>query len=253
MSQTPNTLIIGKVLHHLENCLSTNSHAKELLAKSKPLEGTVIITDNQTDGRGQFGNSWQSEAGQNIALSAILYPKLSVNQQFYLSKAASLACVNALKSITNLDFEIKWPNDIFYGNQKVGGLLIENQLMGNQISNCVVGIGINLNQEAFDNLPHAASIIHLVCYVLNRKKFTEILLEHLDSSYLMIHQGNLTALDEAYFAHLKSYKEEFKYKENGVLKTALLKGVNPQGQLEVVEDGKDKLFNFKEIEWLLEG
>ena len=251
MSQLPNTLIIGKVLDHQEKCLSTNSYAKKLIAKSKPLEGTVVITDNQTEGRGQFGNSWQSEADQNIALSVIVYPKLSAVQQFYLSKVASLACVKALKNITNLDFEIKWPNDIYYGNLKVGGLLIENQLAGSQISNSVIGIGINLNQEAFDNLPQAASITQLVRYVLNRKKCTAILLEHLDAAYLMLHQGRLSDIDTEYHECLKAYQTDFKFKENRVAKTGFLKGVNTQGQLEVIEDGKERVFNFKEIEWVL--
>jgi len=251
LSQLPNTLIIGKVLDHQEKCVSTNSYAKTLIAKSKPLEGTVVITDNQTEGRGQFGNSWVSEAGQNIALSVIVYPKLSADRQFYLSKVASLACVKALKSITNLDFEIKWPNDIYYGNLKVGGLLIENQLAGDQISNSVIGIGINLNQEAFDNLPQATSITQLVRYVLNRKKCTAILLEHLDAAYLMLHQNRLIDIDMAYFEHLKSFKEAFAFIENGEQKKGFLQGVNMQGQLEVVVDGETRCFNFKEIEWVL--
>lgn len=251
MSQIPNTLIIGKVLYPLSECESTNLYAKQLVAKNKPLEGTVVLTDNQTAGRGQFGNSWQSEPGQNIALSVILYPKLAVEKQFYVSKVASIACVKALKSITNLDFEIKWPNDIYYKEQKVGGILIENQISGANISNSILGIGINLNQERFENLPHASSIYLLVKYLLSRKKVSEILLQHLDAYYLKLHQNNFSAINEEYFKHLKAFQSNFSFKENGLQKLGFLENVNEEGQLEVLCEGKKCIYNFKEIEWLL--
>lgn len=251
MSPLTNTLIIGKVLHELNSCDSTNNFAKDLIAKSKPLEGSVVITDKQTAGRGQFGNSWEGEEAQNIALSIILYPNLEVGEQFYLSKIISIACVEALKSISNLDFKIKWPNDIYYHKQKIGGILIENQISGAKITNAVVGIGINLNQENFEGLQNASSLFNLVRYVLNRKKCTEILLEHIDAHYLKLRSKDFLGIDKNYHAKLLSYKEEFQFLENCVLKKAILKEVNAAGQLKVEELGKERLFNFKEIEWVL--
>ena len=251
MSHIPNTLIIGKVLYHLEDCESTNLYAKQLITKSKPPEGTVVSTDNQTAGRGQIGNSWQSEPNQNIALSVILYPSLAVNQQFYVSKAASIACVKALKSITNLDFEIKWPNDIYYKDQKVGGILIENQISGSKLSNSVVGIGINLNQESFADLPQATSIYLLVHYLLSRTKVTEIILQHLDATYIQLRQNNFDAINAAYFSHLKAYQTNFKFRDKGEIKIGKLETVNESGQLVVLSNGEKVNYNFKEIEWLL--
>jgi BirA family biotin operon repressor/biotin-[acetyl-CoA-carboxylase] ligase len=251
LSPIANTLIIGKVLYHLENCESTNIYAKQLLAKNKPPDGTVVSTDNQTAGRGQFGNKWHSEPNQNMALSVILFPNLSVNEQFYVSKVASIACIKALKSITNLDFEIKWPNDIYFKNQKVGGVLIENQIAGNKISNSVVGIGINLNQEEFEGLPNATSIYLLVKYLLNRKKCTEILLQHLDAAYVQLRQNNFTAINTSYFNHLKAYQTKFHYRVNGAFKEGVLENVNEQGQLVVRNNGNTFYYNFKEIEWVL--
>ncbi len=250
MSQITNTLIIGKVLYELNECESTNLYAKELIAKSKPPNGTVVLTDNQTAGRGQFGNFWQSEPHQNIALSIILFPKLKIKEQFFLSKTISLACVKALKSITNLDFEIKWPNDIYYKNQKVGGILIENQVIGNDISNSVVGVGINLNQESFENLPQATSIYRIVKYLLSRKKVTEILLQHFDVEYIKLTQLKFKEIDLEYHQHLKSLHQEFNFKENNLEKTGVLKGVNVMGQLIVEVNNETRLFDFKEIEWL---
>ncbi|MCB0537024.1 MAG: biotin--[acetyl-CoA-carboxylase] ligase [Chitinophagales bacterium] len=251
MSPLTNTLIIGKVLHELNSCDSTNNYAKDLIAKSKPLEGSVVITDKQTAGRGQFGNSWEGEAGKNITISIILYPNLAVAEQFYLSKIVSLACVEALKSISNLDFKIKWPNDIYYGKQKIGGILIENQVSGSKLANAVVGIGINLNQENFEGLENANSLFNLVRYVLNRKKCTEILLEHIDAQYLKLRSKDFAGIDKSYHAKLLSYGEEFNYLENSLPKKALLLEVNAAGQLKVEVEGKEHLFNFKEIEWVL--
>ena len=251
MSPLTNTLIIGKVLHELNSCDSTNNYAKDLIAKSKPLEGSVVITDKQTAGRGQFGNSWVGEEAQNIALSIILYPNLEVGEQFYLSKIISIACVDALKSISNLDFQIKWPNDIYYGKQKIGGILIENQVSGSKLANAVVGIGINLNQENFEGLEQANSLFNLVRYILNRKKCTEILLEHIDANYIKLRAKDFASIDKNYHSSLLFYQQEFQFKENGLLKKAILKEVNAAGQLKVEELGKERLFNFKEIEWVL--
>lgn len=250
MSQTPNTLIIGKVLEHYEKCSSTNFVAKQILAKSTPPDGMVVSTDNQTEGRGQYGNQWQSEAYQNLAFSVILYPRIPINEQFYLSKITSIACVEALNSITNLDFQIKWPNDIYFKNKKVGGLLIENQIIGEQIGNSVVGIGINLNQEKFEGLPQASSIYLLVRYLLNRKKCLEIILEHLDVWYLKLKQGKFQTIDQSYYSYLMGFQELISYMENGTKKTGKLKGVNKTGQLLVEENGQQRQFDFKAIEWV---
>jgi len=251
LSQITNTLILGKVLYELNECESTNLYAKKLVAKSKPPNGTVVLTDNQTAGRGQFGNNWQSEANQNIALSIILYPKLKVNEQFFISKAVSLACVKALKSLSNLDFEIKWPNDIYYKNKKIGGILIENQISGNEIVNSIIGIGINLNQEKFYDLPNATSLYLLVKYLLSRKRVTEILIEHLDVEIIKLNQLKFKEIDLDYHKYLKSLHKNFKFKENNVLKNGMLKGVNQAGQLIVEVNNATRLFDFKEIEWVL--
>lgn len=251
MSPIANTLIIGKVLYHLDDCESTNLYAKQLIAKNKPPEGTVVLTDNQTAGRGQFGNSWQSAPHQNIALSVILYPNLNVNHQFYISKVVSIACAKALKSITNLDFDIKWPNDIYYKNQKVGGILIENQLTGSIVSSSVIGVGINVNQEVFEGLPNATSLYNLVRYYLNCKKISEVLLQHLDVEYIKLRQFNYDSIDFDYHQFLKSFKKEFAFKENDVRRIGILELVDIEGRLHVLVEGALKKYYFKEIVWEL--
>ncbi|MBK9336717.1 MAG: biotin--[acetyl-CoA-carboxylase] ligase [Lewinellaceae bacterium] len=130
-----NTLFIGKVYHRFDALPSTNDYARELLAKSKPPEGTVLRAASQSAGRGQYGSRWLSAAGQNLTLSIILYPKwLQVAEQFRLSEAVALAVrdtvVAALPHASGAGVLIKWPNDVYLSDRKIAGILIQNALNG---------------------------------------------------------------------------------------------------------------------------
>ena len=117
----------------LNTANSTNEYASEILKEEKLSEGTIIFSLNQTAGKGLGENSWESEKNKNILLSIILYPKfLKVKDQFLLSKAVSLGIANYCKMETN-HISIKWPNDIYYKNKKLAGILIENSIKGTQI------------------------------------------------------------------------------------------------------------------------
>jgi len=124
--------------------------------------GTVLYTPCQTAGRGQRGNSWESEPGKNLAFSILLkQPPVAARDQFAISEAASLAVVEALTAATNNSevFTVKWPNDIYWHDSKVCGMLIENSLQGTTIATSIVGIGINVNQRAFvSDAPNPTSL-----------------------------------------------------------------------------------------------
>ena len=155
-----NTLFIGKVLLHFPILDSTNNHAANLLAKSTPMEGTVIFTTHQVAGKGQYGSSWESEAGKNITLSVILHPSfLAVHHQFMLNKAIALGIFDMICQYINPSrVYLKWPNDLYIDNKKVGGILIQNSLKGSQINNSIIGIGLNINQTVFKgNAPNPTS------------------------------------------------------------------------------------------------
>ena len=127
------TLFIGQNHISLASVDSTNSFAKDLLTKEHPPEGTIISATTQLKGRGQAGNTWAAEGGKNLTVSYILYPNfLEAAQQFYLNMAISLAVKDCCEEQTGGEFSIKWPNDIYYGDRKVAGILIENQLQGSQ-------------------------------------------------------------------------------------------------------------------------
>ena len=150
------TLFIGKSLLFLHEVESTNTYAMNLLRNVNPMEGTVVYTDNQTKGKGQRGAVWTSKIGQNLTLSVILKPQfLGQNNTFYLSKISALAVYDVLTDIlltSQYDIKIKWPNDILIKHRKVAGILIENSFATNTLQYSIIGVGLNVNQQDFDNM-----------------------------------------------------------------------------------------------------
>ena len=140
---------------------STNTYLSRLAATLPG--GTVIYTPSQTAGRGQKGNSWESEDGKNLTFSLLLKrPPVKARDQFYLSEAAALAVVEALTEAAGNGFTVKWPNDVYWQDKKVCGMLIENSLDGSDIAHSIIGIGINVNQERFvSDAPNPVSLINI--------------------------------------------------------------------------------------------
>lgn len=142
---TPRHIIV------LNKTTSTNDYLKQLLANFTPLpEYTAIMAKTQTNGRGQRGTSWLSEPNQNLTVSLYLKPQqLPVSKQFFLTVIGSLALHDTLCHYTDRKISIKWPNDIYIDNRKICGLLFENKISGQILSNCVLGIGLNVLQTTF--------------------------------------------------------------------------------------------------------
>lgn len=251
MSLSLNNLCIGNVLLEINECHSTNEYAKNLWSKSEPIEGTVVLTDKQTDGKGQIGNKWQSEAYQNLTFSFILKPHfLKVEQQFLLSKIVSLACIESCNHFTDEKFLIKWPNDIYKRENKIGGILIENTLSSNKIVSSIVGVGLNINQEVFQDLPRATSLKNIAEKNFDLKEVLAFLLKRIDAYYFQLRQGKTEAIDAAYLNNLLGYKNKMVFKEKGVLFEAKVQGVNELGQLLLeLENGYVRAYSFKEVSW----
>jgi BirA family biotin operon repressor/biotin-[acetyl-CoA-carboxylase] ligase len=135
----------------IEHTPSTNLYLK-IRSKEQILpEATIIVTGNQTDGRGQRGNTWEAEPGKNITCSMLLYPDfLPLKQNFLLSEVIALGIKETLDEYSP-SVTIKWPNDIYCNGKKICGILIENELMENRFSKSIVGIGLNVNQEIFSS------------------------------------------------------------------------------------------------------
>ena len=139
---------------------STNSYLKRLLTKDSLDDLTVVVSKHQTKGKGRNGNIWENEASLNLAFS--IYKKfnnLDVKDKFMLNVISSLSVFQLLKENNLNKLTIKWPNDIMTGNQKISGILIENSVKGKFINHSVIGVGINVNQKKFKDLPNATSLL----------------------------------------------------------------------------------------------
>lgn len=242
----------------MPSCHSTNDHLGTLISKQKELEeGTVVITPEQIKGRGQRGNVWETLPNANITLSFLLKPKfLEARDQFQLNVAISLGVYDLLETFFPSEVKIKWPNDILISNQKIAGILIENYLIGQNISQTIVGIGLNINQPSFNGDFKATSL-----FIEKGKKFqlpqlSELLLEKIEKRYISLQEKGYKALLQEYYKHLFWYQEEGNFQEvskDGTMTAfkGYILGVNENGCLSIaVNNKKIKHYGFKEVKHL---
>jgi BirA family biotin operon repressor/biotin-[acetyl-CoA-carboxylase] ligase len=233
---------------------STNTFLKELCHKNDVENFTTVITDNQTGGRGQMQSVWESEAGKNLVFSILVkFDSMEIDNQFYISKVISLAIYDFLVSILDKKISIKWPNDILAEQQKICGVLIENSVKKAKVHQSIVGIGLNVNQGEFKNLPKATSmkLVSNQDYVLN--DLLEKLVESIKKHISILENNDFKKIDELYLERL--YKIDtpsmFKNTQADNLFMGKIIGVTKQGQLKLeLEDETISQFNLKEIEFL---
>ena len=245
----PNTLFTGQQLIYLPQCDSTNTYAQELLIKNKATEGCVVITDAQTQGRGQRGTSWEAEPGKNITLTLILKPYFLIAQhQFYLNICISLAVLDLVRRYVynQPELKLKWPNDIYYGNKKIGGILIQNSVSGQFLQHSLIGIGLNINQISFA-APGASSLALVTGQDYYLPDLVKTLLEGLESRYLQLMQGKTEKQKTEYLANLYWYQEEHIFRIAGELVTGKISGIDLAGRLGVQLGNKVQHFGLKEI------
>jgi BirA family biotin operon repressor/biotin-[acetyl-CoA-carboxylase] ligase len=247
------TLFTGKNLIRLESVDSTNNYAKELLAKERIPEGTIVIATEQHSGRGQMGNTWKAEPGKNLTLSVIFYPEfLDADKQFYLNMAVALAVKDFCESVLRDEIKIKWPNDIYWRDKKLGGILIENTITGSRISSSVVGIGINVLQDDFDeSLPNPVSLLQISNLEFKLDTLVEGLAVFLEKYYLQLRQLHFNFLDRGYTEALYRYQQTHEFRKGEQVFRGEINGVGKDGKLIMHCNGKEQRFNFKEIEFVI--
>lgn len=248
------TLFIGQNSICLKSVDSTNSYASELLRQSKPAEGSIIYTFEQVKGRGQRGNIWESEPNKNAILSLILYPGfLHAEKQFLLTKITSLAVADlmaeSLKTQSNSeDIKIKWPNDIYAGNKKIAGILIENTLRENILQSAIIGIGININQLKFHSTNFATSIALLTNKEVDPMQCIDRLCEFIEARYLQLKANKLESIDTEYLQRLYQLNEWKKYSCTDQTFEGKIIGVSVSGKLQLqLRSDEIKEFDLKEI------
>jgi BirA family biotin operon repressor/biotin-[acetyl-CoA-carboxylase] ligase len=250
-----NTLFIGKVVLAYDELPSTNSYAQTLLAKSAPSEGTVISAQHQTAGRGQIGSKWYSEAGKSICASTILYPRfLPARQQYLLNLSVALALREALATYCPQQVRVKWPNDIYIGNHKLAGILIQNSLQGQNLAHSIIGIGVNVKQMSFPaGLQQAASLEQFAGKALIPDEVLQTILEMLEQRYLQLRAGTLPRqLREDYHNWMLGYGQTLSFECPGQLPfQATVKGIDDAGKLRLQRNGQETSYGLKEIRFVL--
>jgi BirA family biotin operon repressor/biotin-[acetyl-CoA-carboxylase] ligase len=245
---------IGSRLILIEETDSTNSHVSRLLHSSFPEEGTVVMTHFQKAGRGQRGTGWESAKGENLLVSYCLYPEfLEAGSHFLLNQAVSLAAAEAISQISGHQALIKWPNDIILDSGKVAGILIENTLRNGKITQSIAGIGVNVNQQQFqDYVPPAVSIRQVTGEEHDLKVCLSVLSNCFDKWYttLRLKQGEKIRKSYLNLLFRKDKISEFVTPTGTV--SATIKGVTEDGRLMVEEKNGDNqlFFNTKEIKLL---
>ena len=245
------TLFIGKNCFKLDEISSTNDWLMMRISNQKFHEGTVVFTSVQTNGKGQRGSQWDSQPFKSLTFSVLLKPSfLSPIHAFDLSICVALALSDSLNKLRS-GFKIKWPNDIYFEDKKIAGVLIENQMNRFVYQNAVVGIGLNVNQLHFDDLSNAISLKQIIGLEFPVEKLMEHICESLEARYLMLRSGHFKDLKKAYMSNLyglnqlQSFMVDNK-KLNGKIINVLRNGFL---QIELI-DGEIRDYDIKEIKFL---
>jgi BirA family biotin operon repressor/biotin-[acetyl-CoA-carboxylase] ligase len=245
-------LFMGCQQIRLDSVDSTNNYTATLISGNVP-EGTVVITREQTAGRGQRANSWVSEAGKNLTVTYVLRPKfLRISDQFILNKAIALAVNKAIQHfVPQFDVRIKWPNDIFLQNKKVAGILLETSLQGGHIVSCLAGIGINVNQKHFQaESGNPISLNEVLGAELNLDDVLNALSENLEVIYLKLKASKFENIDSSYNSLLWKKGEMHTFYQDGIPFNALVKCVDTQGCLRLLDEKNQELiFAHGSVQW----
>ena len=228
---------------------STNDFLKNLASHQALENFTTVMTENQTNGKGQMGAKWVSEPSKNLICSIFLKDFLNdSNQIFNLNRAVSVSVFLALEKYNLPQLAIKWPNDIMSDSKKIGGILIENTIKSDGKINSVIGIGLNVNQLNFELLPKASSMAKIMAKEFDKEFVLKEIISHLKTIVL---ENNSANLHLTYVQKLfkKGTPMPFETKKGKFMGS--IQNVNEMGLLEVLlEDDSIELFDLKEIQML---
>ena len=232
---------------------STNDFLKDLIRNQLVENFTTVVANSQTKGRGQMGTQWQSEDGKNLIMSCLVKEvPFSVDDIFVLNCLVSVAIVRALNEFEVPKLSIKWPNDIMSDTKKIAGVLIENLIKPDSTFVSVVGIGLNVNQKHFIELPNASSMVIQAGKQFDLDDVLEIVLSQLNYYYNVVKEGKVDQLWDLYHQHLFKKKVPAVFEDaRGKRFMGIINQVNRQGKLEVqLEDDSIQQYTIKEIKMI---
>ena len=234
----------------IKKTFSTNQLVWEMNRENALPEGYTIYSDFQLAGKGQPGNAWESSEGKNLLFSMVLRPiQLPMEDLFLLSQLVSIAIKKSLDVYTS-NITVKWPNDIYWNDKKLAGILIENSLQGDKIKMAVIGIGLNVNQKIFEsNAPNPVSLMQITGKQHNRKKLLQLIYQNIMDLYV---QMDPVKIRSVYSGSLYRKEGFHSYKDDNDCFMAKLVDIHPDGQLELeMESGERKEYYFKEVKFIL--
>ncbi|MDP2040140.1 MAG: biotin--[acetyl-CoA-carboxylase] ligase [Algoriphagus sp.] len=243
-----NTIFLGKDVLFLPECHSSNDKALELIRSGKANEGTIVICNHQTQGKGQRGNTWEAQPGQNLTFSLVLKPNfLDVSEQFFLNMVISNSIRRMLQDYLP-DLKVKWPNDLVVPDRgKIGGVLIENIVNSSAWEFAVVGIGLNINQRDFLN-KNATSLSLITGGQYELEELLKLLVAHLEQGYISLKKGKMEEVRKEYLSHLFLKDRWGTFTESEIEFDGKIVGVSQDGKLQIMlKDGSERFFGLKEI------
>ncbi|SDB66932.1 BirA family transcriptional regulator, biotin operon repressor / biotin-[acetyl-CoA-carboxylase] ligase [Flavobacteriaceae bacterium MAR_2010_188] len=229
---------------------STNSYLRKLCANGDLSDFTIVTANIQNNGRGQMGTTWVSEKGKN--LTASIYKRfnyLEIEDKFLISMLVSVSVMEALRALNIRNLNIKWPNDILAESQKIGGILIENIIKGDKIDGSIIGIGLNVQQTNFENLPRATSLLCLSGKTYETEEVLYTIIDSLKRNCEELKAGNGDYIKNTYHQYLFRRDKPSTFKdEAGNLFSGYIKGVSDNGNMVVIlEDEIEKHYDLKEV------
>jgi len=244
------TFFIGKNLVYLPSCHSTNDIASGIVKNDPFFDGTVVVTNNQTAGKGQQGNTWESNASMNLTFSMILKMKhLLLKDHFMLNVISSLAIVDFIKKKSVANVKVKWPNDIYVDDHKIAGVLISNSIRSNLIDSSIIGIGFNVNQVEFETKMATSLKLQTGGHYLLGESLEQLIL-YFEKRYFELIQRGKDELLEDYQRQLYWKDQIHTYRAAGQYLTGIIKGINEEGKLFIESENENYYFNFKEVEFV---
>ena len=238
---------------HLEQIDSTNAYLQRQQSEAD-IRNWVVSANEQTAGKGMGSNGWESEVGKNLTFSLALNVSfLPAERQFLLSEAVALGLIQALDDLLPAEkLHIKWPNDIFFDNHKLAGILINSTIKANRMDVSIIGIGLNVNQIQFKDWPtHPISLKQITGKEYDLQPLLEKIAESIYNKVEIL-KTNPTAIEEAYLQRLYRYRTWAEYEVNGKVMRLFITGIDAFGQLMLIDEtNKSYCFDIKEIRFLL--
>lgn len=240
---------------HLEETDSTMTRIAELPTPLIPEGGATLITaDYQTQGHGQKGSHWEAACGANLLFSFAFCPqKVEAHEQFFLSEALALAVAETLQPLIG-ECKVKWPNDVYWHDRKICGMLLQHTLCGGCIARTNVGVGINVNQKEFESdAPNPVSVCQIVCHEVERWPILESILGAFERNLSLIQQGDTQQLHDRYMNSLYRGTGLHTFRDAaGHTFEAAIAHISPLGLLTLqLNNGTQRTFAFKEVSYVL--